>query len=55
MGYRPNRYNIQLGRGVDPLTALPPCFHRNVVPVESVVTGETVARLCLDCDGQLAS
>lgn len=31
------------------------CLHRNVVPVESIVTGETLARLCLVCDRQLSA
>ena len=29
------------------------CLHGRPVPVESVVTGEVVARLCPDCDAQL--
>lgn len=29
------------------------CLHINAVPVESVVDGLAVARLCLDCDAQL--
>lgn len=29
------------------------CRHLDVVPVESVVTGELVAHLCLTCDAQL--
>lgn len=29
------------------------CAHRRAVPVESTVTGETVAALCPDCDVQL--
>jgi hypothetical protein len=31
----------------------PRCPHYNAVPVESVVTGELLARLCPDCDQQL--
>lgn len=27
--------------------------HHQTVPVESVVTGEMLARLCLDCDAQV--
>jgi hypothetical protein len=38
---------------VAPATGMPACEHRNVVPVESVLA-EVVARLCLDCDAQLA-
>ena len=30
-----------------------PCKHGNIVPVESVVTGELLAQLCLTCDAQL--
>lgn len=26
------------------------CRHQNLTPVEALVTGETVAYLCLDCD-----
>jgi hypothetical protein len=33
--------------------AAPACAHSNAVPVESVVTGELLARLCPDCDEQL--
>lgn len=29
------------------------CRHRKALPVESVVTGETLARLCPDCGTQL--
>lgn len=29
------------------------CRHTRAVPVESVVTGELLARLCPDCDEQL--
>jgi hypothetical protein len=29
------------------------CRHFDTVPVESIVTGEELARLCLDCDAQL--
>ena len=32
-----------------------PCEHPSVVDVESVVTGETLARLCLACDTQLSA
>jgi hypothetical protein len=33
----------------------PHCQHSNAVPVESVVTGEVLARLCPDCDQQLSA
>jgi hypothetical protein len=33
----------------------PHCPHANAVPVESVVTGELLARLCPDCDQQLSA
>lgn len=39
-------------RGI-PEPSPPSCWHRNVVPVESVVTADVLARLCLDCDAQL--
>jgi len=29
------------------------CAHLDVVPVDSVVDGETIAHLCLTCDEQL--
>lgn len=29
------------------------CPHREPVPVESIVTGEVVAALCVECDAQL--
>jgi len=29
------------------------CLHAEVIPVESIVTGETLAHLCLTCDEQL--
>lgn len=29
------------------------CRHAEIVPVESIVTGETLARLCRTCDEQL--
>lgn len=31
----------------------PKCTHPNAVPVESVVTGDVLARLCPDCNEQL--
>lgn len=31
-----------------------PCRHLSVVPVESIVTGDTLAWLCVNCDQQLA-
>lgn len=30
-----------------------PCRHEHIVPVTLELTGEHVATLCLDCDGQL--
>lgn len=30
------------------------CTHASAVPVESVVTGEVLAALCLGCDAQLS-
>jgi hypothetical protein len=35
-----------------PAVRVPPCRHRNVVPVESVL-GDVIAKLCPDCDEQL--
>ncbi len=29
------------------------CRHRNIAPVESIVDGALLARLCLTCDTQL--
>ena len=29
------------------------CHHMETIPVESMVTGETLARLCLTCDSQI--
>ncbi len=29
------------------------CTHANAIPVESTITGETLAALCPDCDTQL--
>jgi hypothetical protein len=35
------------------VTALPRCAHPDAVPVESVVDGVVLARLCPDCNEQL--
>lgn len=29
------------------------CYHRDVMPVRSVITNRPVAMLCMDCDEQL--
>lgn len=41
-----------LGR-VGPDYVRGPCRHTEIIPVDSIVTGETLARLCVTCDMQL--
>lgn len=55
LGWVETVYDLPVASLTSPDRPFSHCHHHNTVDVESCVTGEILARLCIDCDRQLSA